>query len=467
MPKSEQPSYPYPMEQSVPRSPRVRAITVLLLSLMAPFSWLGCAPKSADDVASIAVIGDTQMMTEPAPREMAGKFADETSWLQANATTLRLRFVLQLGDLTNGTFKEGGYTTPATNTHGLTEIAYAKEAMDKLWRPANGPAIPWTVTLGNHDVDEWCWGSLQGRSKVSPDPRCSPGGVIINGGGRSRTTSNFAHIFPKGYFTAMPTWGGSSSDLNVNNNYHKLTIGDQSWLVVALMWAPQQVDFDWANTVISKEVAANPKVRVILATHGFMHPLWNGDPSRLLSGIAFGNARALYDNVIRLHPQIRLVLGGHWPQPQPREPDGQCLDKAAVRTFSPCKWVRKMTVNVPATDSVRAFTFHALLTDYSYNGNAQIANLYVAPTDLTLPSPALIERATTDNAFFRLLTFDSSKNTIRVRTITDPSNLHPGVPMPKGCASVSLTDLRLETDVCGKTDAAYGTSEDDYTLTYQ
>ena len=404
---------------------------------------LGCTapePEPADAVASIAVLGDTQMMTEPAPPELAGRFAAETTWMQANAAALRLKFVLQLGDLTNGTYKEGGYTRPAVNPEGLTEMAYAKQAMDKLWRPASGPAIPWTISVGNHDVDEWCWGRLLDRRKVSRDRRCNPGGVIVDGNGTSRTTSNFTHAFPPSYFAAMPTWGGSASPSKVDDNFHRLTIGDQRWLVVSLMWAPQQADFDWANTVIDQEVAADPDVRVLFVTHGFMDPLWDGDPAHLTDGVALGNARTLYERVLRLHPQIRLVLSGHWASPRSRKLDGQCLDPARTASFSPCTWIRRATVDVPAADSRPAFTFHALLTDYSNNGDVRAYKPYVAPTEADLGHPRIAERSPTDNAFFRLLTIDSTKNTIRVRTITDPSNLRPDVPTPKG----------LRADVAGR-----------------
>lgn len=445
---------------------RSRAGIIVVATLLTAATLVGCG-SSRDDVVSIAVLGDTQMMTEPAPTALAGKFADETTWLQTHAPDLKLSFTIQLGDLTNGTFKSGGFTHPATNGLGLTEMAYAKQAMDKLWLPAGGAAVPWTVSLGNHDIDQWCWGNLVSTAVVSNDPRCARqgGGVIVDGGGTTRTTSNFVEEFPRNYFTAMPTWGGSRTQTDVNDNFHRFRVGAQTWLVVALMWAPQQGDFDWANTVIDREVARDPGVRVVVATHGFMDPAWSGDPTTLPSGVANGNARELYDQVLRLHPEIRLVLGGHWATPRVPAPGKQCLDPSTPTTFEACSWVRRRTVPVPAEGSRPAFTFHALLTDYSNNGDATRQEFQVS-ADEDRSSFDTVNRHTTDNAFFRLLTFDGSRKTIRVRTITSPTNVAPSSPLPDGCARVSLRAFDLPP-VCGKTDAAYGTEQDDYTLRYK
>jgi hypothetical protein len=438
------------------------ALTATLTLLLC----LGCTrvPNDDDALGSIAIIGDTQMMTEPAPAELAGKFQAETAWLSANAASLHLRFAIQVGDLTNGTFKARGGTHPKTNPLGLTEMAYAKQAMDKLWRPRNGPAIPWTVALGNHDVDEWCWGTLLSPSVVSADPRCT-GGMII-GGGQTRSTANFDDVFPPRYFAAMPTWGGQLDARKVANNFHRLTIGRQEWLIVSLMWAPQQRDFDWANRVIDHEVAQHVGLRVIVVTHGFMHPSWRGDPSTLRSGLAFGNARELYDNVLTRHPQIRLVLSGHYPFPVPSAPGTQCRDLRESETFGPCAWFRKATVSVPADGSHPAFSFHTVLTDYSYNGDPKTKLFYVQP-DGSAEGPAVINRSISDNAFFRLLTFDTIQNTIQVRTMTDPANVPVTSPPPPGCEPTSLAELGLEASLCVKSDSAYGSSQDDYTLGYE
>ncbi len=423
-----------------------------------------CTRVPEDAVATIAVLGDTQMMTEPAPVALAGRFSDETAWLQANADALDLDLTVQVGDLTNGTFKNGGHTRPATNTLGQTEMAYAKQAMDRLWRPPGGPRVPWTVSLGNHDIDQWCWGGLISAKAVSRDRRCNPGGMII-GGSQVRTTDNFDEVFPPSYFEQMPTYGGRLAQRSIDDNFHRLTIGRQPWLVVSLMWAPQGPDFDWANRVIDAEVAARPDTRIIVVTHAFMNPGWRGDPARLRSGPAYGSARELYDGVLSRHPQIRLVLSGHYSVPEPSEPDTQCRQPEATTTYAGCLWLRKATVDVPAADARPAYAFHAVLTDYSYNGDPAARTYQLQPPGDGAP-PVAVDRRISDNAYLRLLRFDTAHNTIKVVTVTDPANVAPIAPAPAGCAPTSLADFGVDTTVCGKTDPAYGTSEDAYTLDY-
>lgn len=423
-----------------------------------------CTRVPDDAVATIAVLGDTQMMTEPAPVALAGRFAAETSWLQANAAALDLDLTVQVGDLTNGTYKRGGHTAPATNTLGLTEMEYAKQAMDRLWRPSDGPRVPWTVSLGNHDIDQWCWGGLISARVVSRDRRCNPGGMII-GDSRRRSTDNFDEVFPPPYFEQMPTYGGRLAEASIDDNFHRLTIGRQPWLVVSLMWAPQEADFAWANRVIDTEVAARPDTRVIVVTHAFMNPGWRGDPTQLRSGPAYGSARELYDQVLSRHAQIRLVLSGHYSVPEPSAPNSQCRRPEETTTYAGCLWLRKASVDVPAADDRPPFTFHAVLTDYSYNGDPGARTYQLQPPGDGVP-PVPVERRISDNAYLRLLRFDTVHQTIRVVTVTDPSNVAPATPPPPGCAPTSLVDFGLDAVVCAKTDPAYGTTEDAYTLDY-
>jgi Calcineurin-like phosphoesterase len=417
---------------------------------------------TASERATIAVFGDTQMLAQPiggGAGPLAGDMNRSMTWLQANAPALNLKFLVQLGDLTNGVFQTDA--TPSTNSLGYTEFQYAKLAMDKLL-PSAGAKVPWTVSLGNHDMDEWCWAPNFPATNYN-DPRCTANGLI----GTTRTTNKFTAVFPQSYFSAMSTWGAAAvgstaSTVKVDNNYHKFTIGGQPWLVIALKWNPDAADLAWARSVIDAHASA----KVIIATHAYKYP--NGYLSKLSdpgnsSGTRASNGQLIYDNLISQRPAIRLVLSGHNDRGRVYSNDGskQCIDPTNTSTFEKCAWLRYEMRTVPASSANGnvQYTVHEILTDYSVA--ADRADGYTSTT--STGGAVQISRRLDDNNYFRLLTFDPSNKSIRVKTIAAPTNVALG---STNCLRSTTISPELGTAAfCAKYDAAYNTSQDDYVIT--
>src|SRR5215213_1965338 len=130
---------------------------------------------------------------------------------------------------------------------------------------------------------------------------------MVSSAPRERRTSS-RRRFPKSYFSVMSTWGAgavgnTASSAKVDNNYHKLTIGGQPWLVISLKWNPDAADLTWAKSVID----ANASSKVIVASHAYKYP--NGYLSRLTdpgnsSGKAASNGQLIYDDLISQRPAI-------------------------------------------------------------------------------------------------------------------------------------------------------------------
>jgi hypothetical protein len=415
----------------------------------------------ASERATIAVFGDTQMLAQPiggGGGVLAGDMERSMTWLQANAAALNLKFLVQLGDLTNGVFQTDA--TPSTNNLGYTEFQYAKLAMSKLL-PSTGSRVPWTVSLGNHDMDEWCWAPNFPAANYY-DRRCSVNGLV----GTTRTTGKFAATFPQSYFSAMSTWGGgavgsAASTTKVDNNFHQFTIGGQPWLVIALKWNPDAADLAWARSVID----AHASSKVIIATHAYKYP--NGYLSRLTdpgnsSGKLASNGQLIYDDLISQRPAIRLVLSGHNDRGRVYSNDGskQCTDRTNTATFEKCAWVRYERRTVPASslNGNVQYTVDEVLTDYSVA--ADRTDGYTSTT--SAGTPVQISRRLDDNNYFRLLTFDPSNKSIRVKTIAAPTNVAVG---STNCVKTTTISPELgTTPLCAKNDAAYDTSQDDYVI---
>ena len=181
----------------------------------------GEPPTLADGSFTIAVLPDTQYYSEKFP----ATYLAQTKWLADNRKARNIEYVLHLGDITNR-------NTPA-------EWKNASAAMKTL----DDAGMPYALCLGNHDYSE--------------------GGVC-----KDRTT-RLNDYFPVSRFKNVPTFGGvyDKEPDRMENSFHRFTVGNRKFLVLALEFGPRADVVRWANEVAKK----NADHEAILSTHAYMY----------------------------------------------------------------------------------------------------------------------------------------------------------------------------------------------------
>ncbi|OJU16820.1 MAG: hypothetical protein BGN88_08055 [Clostridiales bacterium 43-6] len=228
------------------------------------------ADLSAEVKFTIAVIPDTQQeltISDAINREF---FKNRTNWLVANRESLDLRMVIQTGDLVN-------WDTPM---HEQYELGSA--AMKVL----DDAKIPNAVTIGNHDT------AAVGVGGSAADPTNTK--TLV------RNTTTFNTYFPVSRYPGIVTFEPNK----VDNAYRTFTASGKNWLVLTLELWPRAEVVNWAKTV----VASHPFYNVIVSTHSYLDGSGN-----IYQKSDYGETspQYLYDNLIKLYPNIKMVLCGH------------------------------------------------------------------------------------------------------------------------------------------------------------
>ena len=91
----------------------------------------------------------------------------------------------------------------------------------------------------------------------------------------------------------------------MDNAYHTFRSGGRDWLVLNLELWPRTEVVTWARRV----VANNPRRNVIVVTHSYL--TGNGSISRSNGGYGATSPRYLFDHLIKVYPNVKLVLSGH------------------------------------------------------------------------------------------------------------------------------------------------------------
>lgn len=228
-------------------------------------------PAGTDTKFSIAVVPDTQNETA----SLTGtRFANRVDWLVDHKAELDLRYAIQIGDLTSW-----GNVVPAQFAKASTEI-----------KPLEA-VIPWSVAAGNHDTAAVCLGGSA----------CPGANSLLT----VRDVSAFNSYFPP---TRFPAMRGTFEPNRSENSYATFSAGGKKWLVLTLeLWARPSV-VAWANGVVK----ANPDSNVIVNTHSYLNS--DGSISESNGGYGSTSPRYLFDNLIKVHPNIVLVVSGHTGQ---------------------------------------------------------------------------------------------------------------------------------------------------------
>lgn len=231
------------------------------------------ARKTAEDpdAFTIAIIPDTQYYAASYPDILDSI----TKWIVENMDVHNIEFVLHVGDI--------------TDDNSLEQWQRAKKSMSIL-----DGAIPYVLTLGNHDY-------------------------LGRGNALSRHTF-LNHVFPIKDYGNLPTFGEAFEEGKLDNAYYSFKVGNGSYLVLALEFGPRDEVLDWASEVISSYSDHS----VIIVTHCYMY--WDdtrvgiGDahnpkdyPLALRPDETVNDGEDIWAKLVSKHENIFLVVSGHIP----------------------------------------------------------------------------------------------------------------------------------------------------------
>lgn len=232
-------------------------------------------PPAGDTKFSIAVIPDTQVEVV---RASDTRFENRVDWLAANRTNLDLRYVFQIGDLVNW-----GHVAPEQFEKVSDEV-----------KPLEA-VVPWAGAIGNHDTAAVCAGG-----GACPGANTS---VTV------RNTSAYNRYFPVSRFENV---GGTYEAGKIDNAYHTYEAGGVKWLALTLELWPRAGAVSWAKDVVRD----HPDHNVIIVTHHYLEG--DGSIGQDDGGYGATSPQYLYDNLIKLYPNVKLVLSGHTGQADAR-----------------------------------------------------------------------------------------------------------------------------------------------------
>lgn len=216
-------------------------------------SWLWSETIQQKEYAySMVAIGDTQIANLLGKEDCTGiNFDAIYDHIVANAEEDKMKFVFGLGDITD-------------KSHDW-EFAKAK----KNWAKLDG-IVPYSFVRGNHDTID---------------------------GFKTTWGVNSGSTYANQYFATY--------DDSALTTAHKFSVGKLDYLVIALSWAPSDEEIAWASDI----VAAHPYHNVIVTTHGFTDS--NGEILEYWSDKGKNYADKIWDNFIKKHENIVLVMSGH------------------------------------------------------------------------------------------------------------------------------------------------------------
>ena len=285
----------------------VRGVSCVLL-LWGFSSATLCA---GSDPFTIVVLPDTQLYAQKHP----AIFHKQTEWIAASAGRLNIRFVTHLGDVIQDNEKEGG-----------RQWNVASAAMARL-----DAVVPWGIVAGNHDLD-----------RVNDES--------------GKAEAYLKHFGPR-RFEGKP-WLAASSP-NGLNTAQMFTAGGRKYLFLHLEIDAPDEAIAWAGNVLR----LHPGVPTLLTTHVYLTRSGkNRERKSYCRGASGNGAQVLWERFISNHPEIFIVLCGHW-----------CVEAVLL----PKNHAGSVTIE--------------MIADYQNRPNG-------------------------GNGWLRLLTFDHGKSQIRVRT---------------------------------------------------
>ncbi|PSL36617.1 calcineurin-like phosphoesterase family protein [Labedella gwakjiensis] len=280
----------------------------------------GSEPGDTDSTFSLAIIPDTQQEVFTSTR-----FAQRNEWLVENKDELDIRYAIHTGDVTNW-----GETAPE-------QYRVASDAMKVL----DDGGIPAAIAIGNHDSSAVCVGGGGCRG--------ADASVTL------RKTELFNSTFPATRYTGIE---GVFEQARVDNNFQTFSAGGADFLILTLELWPRQDVVEWAKDV----VATHPEHNVIINTHFYLD--YDGSIAQS-SGYGVTSPQSLFDELVSVYPNVKMVFSGHVGDSQQRTDVGKNGNTIASflggfhSTANPVKLIEIDTetgtitakVHVPQTDT--------------------------------------------------------------------------------------------------------------------
>lgn len=156
--------------------------------------------------------------------------------------------------------------------------------------------VPYTFVPGNHDLGP------KGNASV-------------------RDSELFNRYLPYAKYQKMPHFGGAFEEGKMDNTYHTFTAGGLGWLILSLEFGTRDKVLRWANEVIE----AHPNHKVIVNTHDYMYSdetrmslerghSWvpqNYGVGKETGDEAVNDGEMVWEKLVSQHPNVLLTFSGH------------------------------------------------------------------------------------------------------------------------------------------------------------
>lgn len=214
----------------------------------------------------LPVLPDTQIEV----RARHDMFFSQMNWLAQKKDSLKFPLVLHVGDIVD-----------------YDNINHWETA-SKGFKILDSAKVAYALAVGNHDTE--AVGVNSGSA--------APGNVNQN----LRKTAKFNSYFPVSRFKMQKgRYEANKSD----NAFYTFKAGKMKWMVITLEFCARKGPVEWANEII----AANPKHHVILLTH--FHLTGKGTINQTNAGYGDLNTQTIFDQMMKKHKNVRMVLSGH------------------------------------------------------------------------------------------------------------------------------------------------------------
>jgi hypothetical protein len=271
---------------------------------------------AADKPFTVVVLPDTQVYCEKFP----DLFHAQTRWIRDNAAKENVVFATHVGDIVQ---------------HGGT-VKHEWETADKAMSALDG-VVPWAVAIGNHDYDDY----------------------------RKGVAGTFVKHFGPGRFAGKRWYGGASDDGLASCQF--FTGGGRRFMILHLPDDANDKSLAWAAGVLDRY----PDLPTIVTTHIYLAPKGRAKKAYSARGGA-NSGEQIWHKLIRRHPQIFLVLSGHFGHPSvvhqvsTNDAGGKVMEILA--DFQAMKrggdgWLVLLTF-VPTKDQIEVRTYSPVLGKY-------------------------------------------------------------------------------------------------------
>ncbi|MBD3388053.1 MAG: DNRLRE domain-containing protein [Candidatus Altiarchaeales archaeon] len=252
-------------------------------------------------------------------------FTNQTQWIAQHYSDMNIKMVLHEGDV-------------GDHWNSDTEYVRANTSLSVL----DNHDIPYSVVPGNHDHE----------------------------GDTDSSTAYYNTYFPVSRYEGESWWGGNYS--GNDNNYQLMTINGMDFIFLSLDVCPSDDEIRWANETFE----AYPDRRGILTTHAYLDSSGGRTPHYC------SNTQYIWDDLIRHHDNLQIVLCGHVHSEKRRTDDNlagnpvhQMLADYQDLSNGGNGYLRILTFS-PADDTIYVKTYSPYLEQYDTDSESEFTLAY-------------------------------------------------------------------------------------------